>query len=675
VGVLPKVLSVDATPVLPSTRSASLAPPLRLHLGLGWAIAGLLNILFDLLPGEEARSGGADAVLAHAVDLGRHLGLGLLSICCAWLFQRGLPAGSPLGWCALAVFSLALGALSLPTDLDGLAERLGESLGVGPDLASLLIVAGISGAVPALAWLTRHRGWRRPWLGVSVQAASGVAALAAFACNVSISPGNNPSAHLYLSWLTAVLAAAALPRLELSLASEQRRITALALGAALGMCSLWALFGRHTNSVMIWVARRPSSLHLLAVLQRDGGLDNVHATVAARAGAFFAPRSEARPVPPSRTRPAVDRPVVVLFSIDSLRADMLGRPEGRQAMPQLFALSEAGVYFTRARAPGSMTKFTLGAVSSGRYFSQQYWSGSKNRWPREDKSVHLASLLSQAGVHTAAFRAAEWLDNSVGILRGFERSLFEGEHLAINANWIDGKALTAQLISELEANADRRGFYWVHYLDSHSPYVRGGGAPFERYLHALGTVDAYLGQLREAITRLGLGERATVLVVADHGEAFGEHGARFHGSSLYDELIRVPLLAFGAGVVARSIDTPVSLIDLGPTILDWFGLDTPASFMGESLVPLLLGGSRPFARPIVAETGLKQSMLFEDGYKAIRDLRRETLELYDLKNDPGELNNLSDQIDPEHEEHMLLLRSFFQVHTYRENGYRVPYVK
>jgi len=97
--------------------------------------------------------------------------------------------------------------------------------------------------------------------------------------------------------------------------------------------------------------------------------------------------------------------------------------------------------------------------------------------------------------------------------------------------------------------------------------------------------------------------------------------------------------------------------------------------MGESLVPFLLGQSREFSRPIVAETGLKQSMLFPDGRKVIRDIRRQTLEMYDLVEDPGELRNLSDDIDPDQEEHVLLLRSFFQRHTYRRDGYRVPYVK
>jgi arylsulfatase A-like enzyme len=127
--------------------------------------------------------------------------------------------------------------------------------------------------------------------------------------------------------------------------------------------------------------------------------------------------------------------------------------------------------------------------------------------------------------------------------------------------------------------------------------------------------------------------------------------------------------------VKRTVDAPVSLVDLGATVLDWFELATPSSFMGESLVPFLLGQSREFSRPIVAETRLKQSMLFRDGRKVIRDLRRQTLEVYDLSRDPAELDNLSDDIDPDQEEHVLLMRGFFQVHTYREDGYRVPYVK
>ena len=244
-------------------------------------------------------------------------------------------------------------------------------------------------------------------------------------------------------------------------------------------------------------------------------------------------------------------------------------------------------------------------------------------------------------------------------------------------NWVNGESLTQQLVATLEREAARPGFYWVHYLDSHDPFHAGGrrGKKFSRYLKALKVIDGYLGEVRAAIGRLGLGERTLLFLMSDHGEAFGEHESYFHGSSLYDELVRVPLLAQGPGVVPREVGVPVSLVDLGPTVLDWFGVPTPASFMGESLVPFLLGGSRTFSRPIVAETRLKQSMLFEDGRKVIRDLRRQTLELYDLGADPGELSNLSDDIDPDQEEHVLLLRSFFQIHTYRENGYRVPYVK
>jgi arylsulfatase A-like enzyme len=675
---MPKALSVTAQPLTSST-GVSGSPPLRLHLAAGWVVAGVLNLVADFLPGLARKPGGVDELLAHSVDFGRHVGFGLGSMLVVWLFQRFVPAYAGLAWLALAALSVTLGSLFLPTDLDGLAERTAEVVGVGPALASGAVVLAISGAIPLLAWLTRQRAYDRHWLGIAVRVGSALGALAAFYCNVSVSPGSNPSAHLFLSWITAILAGNALPPFALPAPLVAKRLPLLLLCSALGLGSLWALFGRHSNTVMIRLARRPSSLHLLAVLHSDGGMDNVHATLAARAGPFFSPRAGLPPVAPSERRPPpITRPIVVLLSLDSMRGDLLNQPDRAASMPQLLELSQQGANFSTARAPGSMTKYTLGAISSGKYFSQQYWSGAKNKWPSEDKSVHLASVLSEAGVFTAAFPATDWLQNGHGVLRGFEHNQFEGERLpGRDSRWVDGKVLTGQLISLLESNREKPGFYWLHYLDTHYPYFRSGkgGSQFDRYLRSLHVVDSYVAEVRAAIGRLGLAERALIIVAADHGEAFGDHDSSFHGNSLYEELVRVPLLAVGPGVVARPIDVPVSLVDLGPTILDWFGLPAPASFMGQSLVPLLLGQSRHFTRPIVAETRLKQSMFFEDGYKAIRDLRRETLELYDLKADPGELNNLSDEIDAERDEHMLLLRSFFQVHTYRENGYRVPYVK
>lgn len=653
------------------------------HLVAGWALAGLANVVFELLSRHEQPPPQRVLWLAHAVDLGRHVGLGLVSMLAVGLLRRYLPGRPALGWLLLAAFSLSLGAFILPTDLEGLAERSAELWSIPSWLASGAVVVCVGGAVPALGWVTkpRARGPGRVKWSLNVLRVLGASAVAAVAfwLNVSISPGLNPSAHLYLSWATALCVGHALPRIELSGSGSLRRSPLLqAAAAALALWSLWALFGPHSNSVMIQLARRPSSLQLLAIFHDDGGLDNVQATLASRAGPYFASREGLPPIPPSQAGPAVERPIVIFFSVDSLRADVVAHEAHSKHLPNLLELAAAGVSFENARAPGSMTKYTLGAISSGRYFSQQYWTGRKNRWPYEDKSVHVAMSLSSAGVFTAAFPVTTWLEERTGIVRGFQQNSWSGDTLpGAQSRWIDGEALTAQLLDALEKNAERGGFFWVHYLDSHSPFTKGGrrGSMFSRYLRSLGVVDGHLGEVRQAVARLGLTGRTLLVVASDHGEAFGEHDSKFHGNTLYDELLRVPLIVAGPRVSPRQVDVPVSLIDLGPTILDWFGVPTPATFMGESLVPFLLGESRRFSRPIVAETGLKQAMLFDDGYKVIRDLRRKTLELYDLAEDPGELNNLSDGIDPDQDEHVLLLRSFFQVHTYRENGYRVPYVK
>jgi hypothetical protein len=648
------------------------------HVVIGWFLAGAASVAVAVATSDEL----AATVFwrAQAVDVGRHVGFGLVSAGAVWLRRRLWPRRAWLGWLGFSAASIGLAALILPTDLDGLAGRLAERSGWPEALIAAALAVGVGGGVPLVAALTRPvplgAGRARRVLAALRVLLCVALALGAVALNVNVSPGLNPSAHLYLSWLTAVIAAHAVPRVELAAPAPRASWGA---AAALTAWAAWALLGAHPNSVLIQLARCSSAIQLAALFHADGGLDAAEAAVAARAGPFFAARDELPPIPPS-PGPRPPAPIVIYLSIDSLRADVPRHPEHAKYVPNLVELLAQGASFSQARAPGSMTKYTISSVSTGKYFSQQYWSERSDdggRWPHLDDSVHLATLLSGHGVFTAAFPSVRWFLNRLGLVEGFQHNQFEGDPMPGHKTWIGGRSLTRQLIERLEQEGARPCYYFIHYLDSHAPFHAGGrgGAKFTRYLRALRVVDGFIGEVRAAISRLGLAERVLLIVTSDHGEAFGEHRSSFHGGTLYDELVRVPLAVVGPGVAARQIDTPVSLIDLGPTVLDWFGAPTPAAFMGESLVPLLRGQEREFQRPIVAETGLKQAISFADGRKVIRDLRRQTLELYDLGRDPGELVNLSDDVDPDQEEHVLLLRGFFQTHTYRKNGYRVPYVK
>jgi arylsulfatase A-like enzyme len=150
-----------------------------------------------------------------------------------------------------------------------------------------------------------------------------------------------------------------------------------------------------------------------------------------------------------------------------------------------------------------------------------------------------------------------------------------------------------------------------------------------------------------------------LIISADHGEAFGEHGTLYHSKSLYDELIHVPLWIRIAGQQGRRIQTPVSLIDMGPTLLDLFGAPTPGYFKGQSLVPLLRGEEPNLTRPIAAETRLRQTLVFPEGIKAIKDQLSGAREVYDLNTDPLELRNIVDHTDRKYQD---MLDVFFAVH-------------
>jgi arylsulfatase A-like enzyme len=177
----------------------------------------------------------------------------------------------------------------------------------------------------------------------------------------------------------------------------------------------------------------------------------------------------------------------------------------------------------------------------------------------------------------------------------------------------------------------------------------------------------------EAANKLGLSDRLTEILTSDHGEAFGEHGTRFHATTIYDELLRVPLIIHGPQIRARRIKTPVSLVDIAPTLLDMFQLPTPGEYMGQSLTPLLAGKNFEFSRPIAADSRLKRSIVFPGGWKVIHNERLDATEVYNLKRDPKELKNLHPL--PELEDEVVLLHAFFEQHRLRKDGYEPPYRK
>jgi arylsulfatase A-like enzyme len=124
------------------------------------------------------------------------------------------------------------------------------------------------------------------------------------------------------------------------------------------------------------------------------------------------------------------------------------------------------------------------------------------------------------------------------------------------------------------------------------------------------------------------------------------------------------------------VDVPVTLLDLGPTLLDMFDEPTPAHFMGESLLPLAAGHDEELTRPIAADAGRRiQAFYAPEHKKVIFDLRRKTTEVYDLARDPKESRNLVDERNESVVSAVTAARYFFQVHTLTRPGWEPPWRK
>jgi arylsulfatase A-like enzyme len=287
---------------------------------------------------------------------------------------------------------------------------------------------------------------------------------------------------------------------------------------------------------------------------------------------------------------------VVLLTVDALRADHVSAyGYERPTTPNIDALAREGTLFTAAYCPTPHTSYSISSMMTGKYLRPLLALGLG------EDSETWAQHLRRYGWRTAAFYppAVFFIDEG-----RFRR--FEAEHLGFEyakVEFADPALRESQVAAYLDgAPADRGLFLWVHFFEPHEPYVQhpehpfGGGrsADADAYDSEVATADDGVGRIVRLVRARRPADRAPVIILtADHGEEFGEHGGRYHGTTVYEEQARVPLVIVGPRVKAGvRDDTVVQTIDLLPTALSALGIPRPARLRGRDLGPVL-AGSRP----------------------------------------------------------------------------------
>jgi arylsulfatase A-like enzyme len=349
-------------------------------------------------------------------------------------------------------------------------------------------------------------------------------------------------------------------------------------------------------------------------------------------------------------KPAPPRPNLLFISIDALRADHLGAWGYRRATsPHIDAFAREAVVFENAQAQSSWTLPTLVSVMTSLYSSTHRCWTPLNRLG--DDYETLAERLQAAGWKTAAVASHVFLGRRYGLHQGFasyDESLVK-ENVLISHTAITSPEVTRKGLRWLAQQRDQPEpwFLWLHYFDPHALYLAHEGmsaafgtkAESDLYDGEIAFTDRAIGRLLAGLRSLDMTERTVVVLFADHGEEFGDHGGTAHGHSLHRELLHVPLVIGAPGFAPRRVSAPVRQVDLMPTALELLGLPIPEGLEGTSLVPAMRGEPPPDL-PVLAE--LRQSPLHRydslqrEGWKLVVHRVEKRASLYDLTRNPGE---------------------------------------
>jgi len=355
--------------------------------------------------------------------------------------------------------------------------------------------------------------------------------------------------------------------------------------------------------------------------------------------------------------PPPRKPDVFLVTIDTLRADHVHcYGYERVQTPAIDALARDGIRFTQAFTPSPITNTSHTSILTGLLPSSH--GVTDFGVPLSPLHPTLAELLHQQGYHTAAFIGAVILDSKTlapGLDRGFDFYDNFPEHSKTKARWgrVERRGMDVAQRAEAWLTAHPQGphFVWVHLYDPHDPYEPP--APYSQtykehlYDGEIAYADSALANFIAYLKQHGWYDNAVVVVVGDHGEGLGEHHEDTHGIFLYDSTTHVPLIVktpAGSGVQVKVVEAQVRTTDILPTVLDLTKVNASAKLDGESLEPYFAGTKVDAAeRVVLGETDYPLRF----GWAPLRSVRLEALkfieaprpELYDLRQDAGELDN------------------------------------
>ena len=323
--------------------------------------------------------------------------------------------------------------------------------------------------------------------------------------------------------------------------------------------------------------------------------------------------------------------------------------------PNLKRLAQSSATYTEFYSISSFTSQTIGGFLGGRYPSELKRSGYFfSRYP--DEELFFPELLQKAGARTMSGQAHWYFGKEKANLhQGFDvwdlvPGIKKSNTTDENVTGPKHLAMALRHLSNPD-NVSGQFFALYHFMDPHDMYMGHAGIPKMgrgargMYNGEIRFTDQLLGKLIDFVDAQPWGKRTAIVVTADHGETFGEHGMYRHGFELWQELVRVPLIVRIPGVKPRRIAVPRSGIDLAPTILELMGVKPDPRFQGKSLVAELRGAEAS-VRPVLSDLSRtsdndRRRALVYKGHKLIAYGDDDSFRLYNLKEDPKEKRNLA----------------------------------